>query len=178
GHRTKPVGHHVEKVSKRRFAQALLVIAWRMFVSPRRDHAVAVAETGMARGAVNIETLASARQRFLIDGDFRRHVVPRVRADFAGIEIRIFVKFTPRNRPFNGRTLGPEVGIKIAQGKRLEARLVVHPVAPAAEEKQHRSHTYPRKTAQKLTESCHQLGTSATETGFKPSRNWRVRMPS
>src|SRR6266480_130566 len=154
----------------------------------------------MAGSTINIETLATAGKNIFCHG--KRHVVAGIVADFPGIEICVLMKLAARNGAINWRTGGAQVCVKIAHGVSLHARLVVH-VLPAADkehgtrENQNRNDNDSdppkrsmgarasspvhadrrdarRSTSDPIAESRHQLGTSATEIGFRPSRNWRV----
>ena len=69
-HGAEAVGHHVEEISQRRFAQALDVIRRRARKPRARNHAVAVAHTRVAGRAINVEALAvPARSSSAVTGN-------------------------------------------------------------------------------------------------------------
>src|SRR5262249_44772535 len=128
------------------------MIGRRMFVSTRRDHAVAISQTRVARRAINVVTLTATRERLLIDWDFGGHIVAGICADLSSAEILMFMKLTAGDRALNRRACGAQVGVEVAHRIGLEARLVVHIVAAACENAYQASdhggvQTHPTKTA-------------------------------
>ena len=132
GHGTEAVGDHVEQISQRRLAQTLNVIRRRLAREATRwNHAVAIAHAGMTGSAINVVALLSAGQKFV--GDRKGHVVSGIVADLSGIEIGVFVQLAAGDRALDRRTRRTQVGIEIARGQRLEARLVVHILTAAGQ---------------------------------------------
>ena len=92
--------------------------------SARGDEAVAVPEARVAGSAENVEALAAVGQDFFGDGE--GHDVAGIVADLAGVEISVFVELAAGDCTFNERTGGSLVGVEIAAGERVLARLHVH----------------------------------------------------
>ena len=88
------------------------------------DEAVAVADAGVAGGAENVEALAAAGEDFFGDGE--GHDVAGVVADFAGVEIGVFVELAAGDGAFDRGAFGALVGEEIAAGERILAGLHVH----------------------------------------------------
>ena len=69
GHGAEAVGHHVKKMSHRRFDQLVGVIGRRLAEAAPHDHSVAVADPAVARRAVDVEALLAAQQVRPGDGE-------------------------------------------------------------------------------------------------------------
>ena len=195
-HSAEAVGHHVEEISEGRLAQALLMKSRWLLVSALRNHALAIPHARVAGGAINVEALAAAAEDLF--RHWKRHVVARIGADLAGVEIRVLMQLAAGDRAFDRGTGRAQVSIKIAHRIGLEARLVVHVVTATGENKHccegrdkyeivgrraSRASACTGEDARAPTfkyavEARHQLGTSAMEVGFRPSRNCRVRSAS
>src|SRR3954447_19082277 len=85
----------------------------------------------MARRAINVETLSPALQHFLVDRKW--HVIARILAHFASIEICVLVQLPTGHRALNRWTCRAQVSIKVTLCKRLESRLVVHVLSATSE---------------------------------------------
>ena len=95
-HGPEAVGHHIEKISQWRFLQALRVIRRRLAEAALDDHSVAIPNSRVTRRAIDIEALLPARQHVFCNRE--RHVIAGILAHLPGIEIRVFVKLSARNR--------------------------------------------------------------------------------
>ena len=113
------------EISDRRLLQARNVERRRLAgESARGNEAVAVSHAGVAGRAEDVEALAAALQNFFGHGE--RHDVAGIVADLAGVEIGVFVQLAAGDGAFDGRTGRALVGVEIAAGERILARLDLH----------------------------------------------------
>src|SRR6266700_6427418 len=110
-HRAEAIGHHVEEISKRRFAKTVLMIRGRLLVSTFHDHSIAVANAGVTRGTINVEALASARENIFSHGKW--HVIARIGANLASIEIGVFMELAARHRAIYWRTRRTQILVEV-----------------------------------------------------------------
>ena len=85
----------------------------------------------VAGSAIDVVALASALENFF--GHGKRHVVAGIVADFAGVEIGVFVELAAGDGAFDRRAGGALVGEEIAVGERVVAGLHVHVEAAGGE---------------------------------------------
>jgi hypothetical protein len=78
----------------------------------------------VARGAENVVALAAAGQDFFGHGEW--HYVAGIVADFAGVEIGVFVELATGYCAFDWGTFGALVSVEIAAGERVLAGLHLH----------------------------------------------------
>src|SRR5258708_5163529 len=130
-HGAKTIRHHVEKMSNRRVRQLGCEIGRRLPIASTHNHALAVAETAVAGGAVYIEALLAAQHVVLRDGD--REIVDVVVVDLAGIARLVEPQVPACDGSFYLRASGTMVREKFAFGEGFVFRLVLHVLAASGE---------------------------------------------
>src|SRR5262249_15964140 len=115
-----------EEISERCLPQPVLVIRGRMPIATLNDHTVTVAEPRMTRSTINVEALLAARKGFLVDRNFSRHVVARIRPYLASVEIAVFMDLSAGNGPIDRRARRTQVSVEITLGQRFKPWLIMH----------------------------------------------------
>ena len=108
------------------------MIRRRRTVATLHDHSFAIADARVAGRAINVEALPAPRQH--IHGYRKRHIVAGIVAKLAGVEIGVVMQLSACHGALDRRASRSEIGVKVALGKRLEARLIVHILAAACQE--------------------------------------------
>jgi hypothetical protein len=78
----------------------------------------------MTWGAIDVETFLAAFKNF--PGNGERHDIAWIAADFAGVEIVVFVQLSTGDGAFDNRARGALVGEKVTARNRILTRLHVH----------------------------------------------------
>ena len=136
GHNAVTIGHDVEEIPQRHFAQALGVIGRRLArKTARRHRSVAIAQARVAGRAIDVEALAAALQ----------NLVPLPETACSRRDCCQSSRYRSRCRRATLRAppclpLGPlraQIAVEIALGQGLEARLVVHILAATGQRQHH-----------------------------------------
>src|SRR5579871_6485782 len=124
----------------------------------------------MAGGAEDVEALLAASENFF--GDGKGHHIARIATDLAGIEIGVFVELAAGDCAFDKGPGGALVGVEVAAGKRILARLHVHvDAAGGGEGNQHQERCTGKRCRAVLdwTDECVRPHTSGPASIFRES---------
>ena len=121
----------MKEVAQRRRLKPCRMEATGFGIPALHYHANAIADTRVARRAVNIESLLSTLEH--LHRHRKGHPVAFFSIDQTRIEVFILMQLVPRNRVRHLRTHRPAIGIKARSALRKELRFVLHVLAATSQ---------------------------------------------